>query len=332
MGIIFLGLVAGTGLGAFDSFPSHLNFLYSPDPIGSVPLAQVELGRLDADRGDMKAAVDHYQKAADAKDKTGKYLFAQALKNGAGVKADPAKADKLMAELAAANFDASSVKPATPVARKFKEAPETPEESARWLQQKVDAGNADAMVALGVACLNGNGVAKDEARAKTLFEQAAVRNHPAASYDLGVMYLSGTGVPKDPGAAEKYFKQCVKKSEIPVWIIIVCGLTMCAGTAVGGWRIIKTLGHKMVKIHQVHGFAAEATGATILFTAAQYGMPVSTTHAITTSIMGVGAAKSFNALKLVVVERILWAWILTLPVTAAIAYAFVEIAQSLGGM
>jgi len=116
------------------------------------------------------------------------------------------------------------------------------------------------------------------------------------------------------------------------WIIVLCSLTMCAGTAVGGWRIIKTLGHKMVKIHPVHGFAAETTGATILFTAAHFGMPVSTTHAITTSIMGVGAAKSFNAIKLVVVERILWAWVLTLPVSAAIAYAFVEIAQSLGWM
>jgi len=116
------------------------------------------------------------------------------------------------------------------------------------------------------------------------------------------------------------------------WIIVVCSLTMCLGTAVGGWRIIKTLGHKMVKIHPVHGFAAETTGATILFTAAHFGMPVSTTHAITTSIMGVGAAKSFNAIKLVVVERILWAWALTLPVSAAIAYAFVEIAHSIGWM
>ncbi len=119
---------------------------------------------------------------------------------------------------------------------------------------------------------------------------------------------------------------------IAKWIVVVCSLTMCAGTAVGGWRIIKTLGHKMVKLHPVHGFAAETTSATILSVATHFGMPVSTTHAITTSIMGVGAAKSFNALKLVVIERILWAWILTLPISGAIAYAFVEIAQSLGWM
>jgi PiT family inorganic phosphate transporter len=121
-----------------------------------------------------------------------------------------------------------------------------------------------------------------------------------------------------------------KQQFIPAWITILCALTMCAGTAAGGWRIIKTLGHKMVKLHPVHGFAAEATGATVLFTAAHFGMPVSTTHAITTSIMGVGCAKGFNALKLGVVERILWAWVLTLPASAAVAYALVSFAHSFG--
>jgi len=121
-----------------------------------------------------------------------------------------------------------------------------------------------------------------------------------------------------------------KAQFIPAWIIVLCALTMCAGTAAGGWRIIKTLGHKMVRIHPVHGFAAEATGASVLFTAAHFGMPVSTTHAITTSIMGVGCAKGFNALKLNVVERILWAWVLTLPASAAVAYALVRVARSLG--
>ena len=116
--------------------------------------------------------------------------------------------------------------------------------------------------------------------------------------------------------------------QIAIWIKIVCALTMCAGTAAGGWRIIKTLGHKMVKIQPVHGFAAEATGATVLFTAAHFGMPVSTTHAITTSIMGVGCAKGLNQLKLPVIERIIWAWVLTLPASAAIAYGLVALAQS----
>ena len=115
---------------------------------------------------------------------------------------------------------------------------------------------------------------------------------------------------------------------IAVWIKVLCAMTMCAGTAAGGWRIIKTLGQKMVKLHPVHGFAAEATGASVLFAAAHFGMPVSTTHAITTSIMGVGCAKGFNALKLTVVERILWAWVLTLPASAAVAYALVGTARA----
>jgi PiT family inorganic phosphate transporter len=117
---------------------------------------------------------------------------------------------------------------------------------------------------------------------------------------------------------------------IAAWIKVLCALTMCAGTAAGGWRIIKTLGHKMVRLQPVHGFAAETTGATVLFAAATLGMPVSTTHAITTSIMGVGCAKGFNALKLDVVERILWAWVLTLPASGAVAYLFVKCAHALG--
>jgi PiT family inorganic phosphate transporter len=121
-----------------------------------------------------------------------------------------------------------------------------------------------------------------------------------------------------------------KPLEIATWIKVLCALTMCAGTAAGGWRIIKTLGHKMVKLHPVHGFAAETTGATVLLTAAHFGMPVSTTHAITASIMGVGCAKGLNHLKLNVVERILWAWVLTLPASGVIAYALVQIARAAG--
>ena len=118
--------------------------------------------------------------------------------------------------------------------------------------------------------------------------------------------------------------------EIAMWIKVICALTMCAGTAAGGWRIIRTLGHKMVKLHPVHGFAAEATGASVLVAAAHFGMPVSTTHAITTSIMGVGCAKGFNALKLRVVERILWAWVLTIPAAGLVAYGLVKLAQFAG--
>ncbi|MBK8067371.1 MAG: inorganic phosphate transporter [Rhodanobacteraceae bacterium] len=113
------------------------------------------------------------------------------------------------------------------------------------------------------------------------------------------------------------------KEGIDTWIKITCALVMAAGTAAGGWRIIKTLGHKMVKLHPIHGFAAETASATILSAAATLGMPVSTTHSISTAIMGVGFAKRANALRWTVVERILWAWVFTIPVSAALAYAMV---------
>jgi PiT family inorganic phosphate transporter len=123
----------------------------------------------------------------------------------------------------------------------------------------------------------------------------------------------------------------LKMSEftIPLWVQILCGGTMAAGTAAGGWRIIRTLGHKMVRLQPVHGFAAETTAASILSFTAIMGMPVSTTHAITTSIMGVGIAKRFKALKLSLVERIVWAWVLTLPAAGGLAYCIMRAAMGL---
>ncbi|MBP7370156.1 MAG: inorganic phosphate transporter [Arenimonas sp.] len=115
------------------------------------------------------------------------------------------------------------------------------------------------------------------------------------------------------------------EKDIDSWIIVSCALVMAAGTAMGGWRIIKTLGHKMVKLHPINGFAAETASATILSVAAHFGMPVSTTHSISTAIMGVGYAKNPRALKLTVIERIVWAWILTIPAAGGIAYVLVRI-------
>ena len=86
----------------------------------------------------------------------------------------------------------------------------------------------------------------------------------------------------------------------------------------------------MVRLHPVHGFAAETTSATVLVTAAYFGMPVSTTHVVTTSIMGVGCSKGLNHLRFDVVERILWAWIMTLPASAGVAYLLVKLAQVAG--
>ena len=107
---------------------------------------------------------------------------------------------------------------------------------------------------------------------------------------------------------------------IPMWIVLSCAVVMAAGTASGGWKIIKTLGHKMVKLHPIHGFAAETSSATILTLAAHFGMPVSTTHSISTAIMGVGFAKNPKSLRIGVIERIVWAWILTIPAAGACGY------------
>ncbi len=104
------------------------------------------------------------------------------------------------------------------------------------------------------------------------------------------------------------------------WVVITCAVVMAAGTAAGGWRIIRTMGHKMVKLQPVHGFAAETTAAMVIHFASTLGIPLSTTHAISTSIMGVGVAKRFSAVKWGVVERIIWAWIFTLPACGLIGY------------
>lgn len=112
-----------------------------------------------------------------------------------------------------------------------------------------------------------------------------------------------------------------KDLSIEAWIKVLCAVVMAAGTAAGGWRIIKTLGHKMVKLQSIHGFAAETSGASMIGLASYLGIPVSTTHNISAAIMGVGAAKRWNAVRWTVVERMMWAWVLTIPVTAILAYA-----------
>ncbi len=118
--------------------------------------------------------------------------------------------------------------------------------------------------------------------------------------------------------------------EIAIWIKVVCAITMAAGTAAGGWRIIKTLGHKMVKLHPVNGFAAESASATVILTCSHFGIPVSTTHNISAAILGVGVAKRANAIRWTVVERMVWAWILTLPVSALLAWLLLELARLAG--
>lgn len=118
--------------------------------------------------------------------------------------------------------------------------------------------------------------------------------------------------------------------KVYVWIKVVCALTIAAGTATGGWRIIHTLGKRMVRLQPIHGFAVQTTAAGIIQIASLCGIPLSTTHIVSASIMGAGATKRLNAVKWSVVERIVWAWIMTLPVTSLIAYGLVRAMQGMG--
>ena len=111
--------------------------------------------------------------------------------------------------------------------------------------------------------------------------------------------------------------------KVPLWVIILAASAISLGTAAGGWRIIRTMGTKVVKLDPVHGFAAETAAASIIFGASTLGMPVSTTHVISSAILGVGSSDRFNAVHWGVVRRIGVAWVLTLPASglvAALAY------------
>jgi PiT family inorganic phosphate transporter len=107
---------------------------------------------------------------------------------------------------------------------------------------------------------------------------------------------------------------------IPLWVIIIAATAMAAGTAAGGWRIIHTMGQRLVHLEPIHGFAAETTAATIIETASRLGFPLSTTHVISSCILGVGAARRLSAVRWGVAFNIIRAWVFTIPVTMGIAY------------
>ncbi len=110
---------------------------------------------------------------------------------------------------------------------------------------------------------------------------------------------------------------------VPMWVVLSCAAAMAFGTSVGGWRIIKTMGHKIIRLEPVHGFAAETSSAIVLFVTSHFGMPVSTTHVISGSIFGVGSSKRLSAVRWGVAQSMVMAWVLTLPaagLVAALAY------------
>ena len=112
----------------------------------------------------------------------------------------------------------------------------------------------------------------------------------------------------------------LKDFHVPFWVILAAAVAMAFGTAVGGWRIIRTLGMRLVHLKPVHGFAAETAAATVIEVASRFGLPISTTHVITSAVMGVGASMRFSAVRWGVGGNIIMAWILTLPVCGLIAW------------
>ncbi|HET7197755.1 MAG TPA: inorganic phosphate transporter, partial [Burkholderiales bacterium] len=108
-------------------------------------------------------------------------------------------------------------------------------------------------------------------------------------------------------------------ASVPAWVVIACYMTIGLGTLFGGWRIVRTMGQRITKIRPVGGFTAEISGSLTLFLATALGIPVSTTHTIAGSILGVGATQSFSAVRWGIAGNIVWAWLLTIPCSAFIA-------------
>ncbi len=147
----------------------------------------------------------------------------------------------------------------------------------------------------------------------------------AAAYSLG---HGGNDAQKTMGiivgllVSVNYLPQ-TEDFKIPLWVVLSCQSAIALGTMGGGWRIVKTLGHKISKLRPIDGFCAESAAAATLFMSSAMGIPVSTTHTITGAIMGIGSIKRFNAVKWGVAGQIVWAWILTIPGSAlvsAVAY------------
>lgn len=107
---------------------------------------------------------------------------------------------------------------------------------------------------------------------------------------------------------------------IPFWVIVLSATAMAFGTAAGGWRIIRTMGTKLVQLTPIHGFAAETSAATIIEVASRFGFPLSTTHTISSTILGVGSAKRFKSVRWIVARGMFQAWVFTIPATATIAF------------
>jgi PiT family inorganic phosphate transporter len=138
-----------------------------------------------------------------------------------------------------------------------------------------------------------------------------------AQKTMGIITMALAAYP--PTAA--YFNLSGSSWSVPLWVVVVAATAMGAGTAIGGWRVIRTVGLRVVQLRPIHGFAAESAAAAVIEAATRLGIPISTTHTISTAIMGVGATRRLSAVRWGVAGRIVVAWVVTLPVCFALAWA-----------
>lgn len=117
---------------------------------------------------------------------------------------------------------------------------------------------------------------------------------------------------------------------MPIWVRLVCALAMAMGTAIGGWKIIKTMGHKIFKLEAVHGFSAETSAAGVISLASSFGAPISTTHVISAAILGVGSSKRLSAVRWGIAGQMATAWLMTIPAAAAVAAVCFEFLRFVG--
>jgi len=158
------------------------------------------------------------------------------------------------------------------------------------------------------------------ARADSLFRKAQFVS--ASLYSLG---HGGNDAQKTMGIIAALLAahgQLVGGFHVPFWVVIACNGAMAIGTLLGGWRIVRTMGSRITRLTPMQGVCAETAGSVMLFAATSLGIPVSTTHTITGSIIGVGAAKKVSAVSWVVAREIVTAWIITIPASGCLAAAF----------
>jgi phosphate/sulfate permease len=326
MGIIFLTLAAATNVGTLDQLPAGLHFLYQPESSAAVNHSLNRLGEMYRDGlgvpQDDKKAVQLFRNAADKKVAAAQMNLAAMVSEGRGTPRNQQVAEDLLRK-AGTNRTTVSFLHSKP-----KNVGSNSADFAALTRERAEAGFSESQNQLAILYLEGRGVPASDEQAVIWLKRAAEQDNPNAMFNLGRLAETGRGVPKDAAAAARYYSAAADHEGIPLWIKLTCAITMAAGTAAGGWKIIRTMGKNVVKMQPVHGFAAQTIAAGVIGIATHFGIPLSTTHVISSSIMGVGATKRLNAVKWTVAERIVWAWVFTIPVAATLAYILVRCLQA----